>query len=43
MGAKSEMMIFDSEIMFFELDLEEVTSYEQFWETNNCLCKVSTA
>ena len=38
------MKLFDSEMMFFGLDLEEITSYGQkhFWEMNNRLCKVST-
>ena len=38
-------MIFDSEIIFFGLDWGEITSYGQkhFGETNNRLCKVTTA
>ena len=37
------MTIFDSEIIFFGLDWEEITSFVQkhFGETNNCLCKVN--
>ena len=45
MTAKSGMNIFDSEIIFFGLDSEEITFYgrKQFGETNNRLCKLSTA
>ena len=45
MRAKSGMNIFDSEIIFFGLDSEEITSYgrKQFGGTNNRLCKLSTA
>ena len=34
-----------SELIFFGLDRDKITSYGQknFRETNNCLCKVSTA
>ena len=36
---------FDSELIFFRMDWEEITSYEQkhFRETINRSCKVSTA
>ena len=40
------MTIFDSEIIVFGLDWEEITSYRQkdnrFGETDNRLCRVST-
>ena len=42
---RSEMTIFDSEIIFLGLDWEKMSSYEQkhFGETKNRLCKESTA
>ena len=42
---RSGVTIFDSEIMFFGVDWEEITSYGQkhFGETSNLLCTVTTA
>ena len=45
MGAKEWSDDILSEIIFFGLDWEEITTYgkKHFGETNNRLCKVSTA